>query len=112
MSAAAAGPGLSRVTIVASQPDASFVYFRADYAGQADGQSVSAADAGDALTTTGPAVTSTARTVVVRERGPAASRVGSRDGTLSAYLKPADQYARTQRMLFDEAPAAHIDVRA
>jgi hypothetical protein len=36
----------------------------------------------------------------------------SRQSGLSAHLRPEEQYARTQRMLADSRPTAHLDVHA
>jgi hypothetical protein len=120
---------LERLTIVSARPD-SVVYVRADYAPavSAFDDSViavvpqrststpqSRASAADALDETGnpgsrvSVLRAASGTVAGMDTNPRPAR---RAGGLSAYLRPAEQYALTQRMA-DLPPApARIDVRA
>jgi hypothetical protein len=127
VNAASKGGTLKRVTIVATQPDAGIVYVRADYAARETAPGVSAAaisgtpqPSTTTLATTSNPVASTPWTpdrtgsLVPSPDSSGAKDQQSlaRDTGLSAYLKPAEQYARTQRI---QATASHpslIDVLA
>ncbi|MEA3150707.1 MAG: hypothetical protein QOD56_1646 [Gammaproteobacteria bacterium] len=131
VNAASQGGTLKRVTIVATQPDAGIVYVRADYAAREKSPGEPAAGTYGAPQPTSTALTTLSNPVASTPWTP--DRTGSlvpspgssaakdtygnqqslaRDTGLTAYLKPAEQYARTQRI---QATASHpslIDVLA
>jgi hypothetical protein len=132
----AGGAVLKRVTMVTEFPDSTRVYLRADYASHQDAapenvvavqsQSISpqrqdnlsggtfgAAGGGNALATSPGAVGSD----LARVPGASKDVYGNpqtltRQAGLSAHLRPEEQYARTQRILADARPTAHLDVHA
>jgi hypothetical protein len=120
------GSTLSRVTIVATQPDTSVLYFQADYspdAGDAIGGPVIYGSRAAGSSRTGASGStalgaSAGAAVVVRPQtaGALASDprvfVSGASGSSYLNLKPAEQYAFTQSIL-SQAPAAHyIDAYA
>ena len=101
--AASNGAVLQRLTIVASQPDTTLVYVQADYATLSDA-ALNAYAVDDSPSSSTALTASSAR--------PTASRpTTGRDTSLSSYLRPVEQYARTQSILNDPAPS-RIDVHA
>jgi len=115
---ATGGSVLQRVTIVAARPDDTLIYVSADYAqalGVAGTQT--AAYAGRTYAAPGGASRSNAVAAVAPTSSSARDNFGnlvSRNlgSTLTSYLKPAEQYARTQRMLSDVPRVQQIDVYA
>jgi hypothetical protein len=139
LNAAASGAVLKRVTIVAARSDA-VVVVRADYSSKTDEAPADSGTPGNAVTTllrAGSAMATLPRPIS-QETGNSDSAGGStrgglatvakvsgakrdaygnlqaanRDGGASSYLKPAEQYARTQRILVATPEAGHIDVHA
>jgi hypothetical protein len=129
VNAASKGGTLKRVTIVATQPDTSLVYVRADYVtrdkppGQSADPTYRVPQPGTALPPAPVASTPVNTPDRIGSLVPVLDSSGAkdihgnqqslaRDTGLSAYLKPAEQYARTQRI---QATASHpslIDVLA
>jgi hypothetical protein len=105
MGAAARGSILTRVTVLAARPDSSVVMMRADYSPRtgADGALEAAPQKNSAGALVPLPVAARSLPVLARNIG--------RKG-ISSYLKPTEQYARTQGR-FDDAPlGVHIDVLA
>jgi hypothetical protein len=106
---------LKRITIVAAQPE-SFLYLRADYSPAADAFAT-ATDAPSDAPSSGTDLVPLSASMQLRLPSIAATgkdlygnpRVQSRDGGLSSYLRPAEQYALTQRIT-DTPALAQIDV--
>ncbi len=101
--AGATGSTLSRVTIVATQPDTTVVYLRADYT--------------PSRTLTSNGVTAAPRASANPSYAVTSSSTGtsSYSGTSSSSylnLKPAEQYAFTQRILSLAPVVQHIDAYA
>jgi len=108
---------LKRITIVAAQPE-TVIYVRADYSSAAD-TFATAADAHPDAPSSGavllplspsrrlgfPKISATGKDLYGNPR------VQSRDVGLSSYLRPAEQYALTQRIT-DTPALPQIDVRA
>jgi len=125
----ASGSTLSRVTIVATQPDTSVVYLRADYSphgGDAVGgpitygalssgtavaaqTSTAATNAPRGSTTTSYALASSS---AVRSSSGGTSRYSGTSSSSYLNLKPAEQYAFTQRILSSTPVVQHIDAYA
>ena len=89
---------LERLTIVSARPDG-VVYVRADYG--------PSAPADDRVVATVPA-----RAVGTPAVGVAGNPRGAPRGGISSYLKPAEQYALTQRLTDDRRPTSRIDLHA
>jgi hypothetical protein len=124
--------------MVTEFPDSTRVYVRADYASHRDAapdnvvavqpQSISpqsqhanlsdqafgTASGGSALvaTSSGSIGSSLARVSGASKDVYGNPQNLSRQSGLSAHLRPEEQYARTQRMLADARPTAHLDVHA
>ena len=130
ISAASNGGSLKRVTIVAAQPDASVLYLRAEYAdttadvgSRAAAGRASAAGASKTPVATAPNSVSPSRGVAVSRTALLPAYSNGRDEygnirgnvsevSLSSYLKPAEQYAQTQRLLGTTPHPSYIDVLA
>ena len=132
------GAVLQRVTIVASQPDSTVLYLRADYATPAgSGASNGTAEptdadfaefsAGVARNLIGSAsaghpeirAASTRSFLVVGAQNDHPLRDGygnalssRRDAAITSHLPPAEQYAQTQRLVGIASPVQRIDVHA
>jgi hypothetical protein len=123
--AGATGSTLSRVTIVATQPDTTVVYLRADYTPSASDSigggisygGLASATGVDARTQTSNGVTAAPRASANPSYAVTSSSTGtsSYSGTSSSSylnLKPAEQYAFTQRILSLAPVVQHIDAYA
>ncbi len=120
-SAAPNGSVLQRVTIVAARPDTTVLYLQADYSAAGDsGTARSTLTAGSPGAQSASASTalvahrtaSQSPALVGASRGATVSHtIGSGSG-FSSYVPPAEQYARTQRILADSPRVPQIDVHA
>jgi hypothetical protein len=107
LDAASNGGVLKRLTIVATRPDTELVYVHADYADAASPASASSTSSGTSVVPTANqalagAVSATfesaASSTALTSRDSSGNiQSHRRDGGLSSYLRPVDQYARTQR---------------
>jgi hypothetical protein len=108
--AGATGSVLSRVTIVATQPDAGVVYLRADYSPDAADAIGGPSNYGDRASgvsgRTVAGVSSASTAVAVRPQTSSVVTRATRNSANTSFLnlKPTEQYAFTQRLL-TAAPA-------
>jgi hypothetical protein len=131
---ASVGAVLKRVTIVAARPDTTVVYLRADYSSEADkAPAKQDPPSGNAAPPLLPRISAAPQTgspaaetaaipsgaLVALAKSPGAQRdaygnlqPANRDAAVSSSLPPAEQYARTQRILTEAPLTARIDVRA
>jgi len=94
---------LQRVTIVAARPDTTLVYLQADYAPQTAARDVVPQTYDDRTPAKSPSATG----------GSGNPHGYAPDTTLTAYLSPTEQYARTQRLLTNpNMGPQYIDVHA
>jgi hypothetical protein len=112
---------LQRVTIVAARPDTTVLYLQADYSAAGDSgtarSALAAGSPGAQGASASTAVVAQQRTTSPSQALVGASRtsvshpIGSGSG-FSSYVPPAEQYARTQRILADSPRVPQIDVHA
>jgi hypothetical protein len=122
-----AAGALKRASIAAAQTDAEVVYVTSRSGRPSSKDAASAAAASESQSTQSPGGTSSVGALVALSRAGASSLVPvstdagrdpygnqqrpARDGGLSSYLSPVEQYARTQRNL-SAAASSSIDVLA
>jgi hypothetical protein len=114
------GAVLQRVTMVTAYPDSTLVYVRADYASHRDAgpgnvvavQAQSISPQTQDSTSSAPLGSGLARISEASKDVYGNPQTPSRQVGLSAHLRPEEQYARTQRILADARPTAHLDVHA
>jgi hypothetical protein len=128
LNAASTGSVIKRVTIVATRPDTSFLYVRADYSSQTD---TYARPLPPSYATTPDEQDIVVDTATAAPRGGGAlvpssvparnalvvgsiSSTANRDayGNFQSMNRSVEQYARTQRILADPSEPARVDVHA